>query len=628
MGPEFQIYFEVGLILFIAFIGAYLTKKFGQSVLIAYILIGVAIGPFGLGIIQSKPLPIDEALKNIQAAEISGVLIYLLAQIGLVLLLFFVGLEFSMSKLKRTKRPAIILATFDVAINVFAGIILGTYFGWPIIDTVFLACIIAMSSVAVTIKILEDLKRSGRPETEILISLMIVEDFASIILLTTVSSFVIGSKSSSYSIFLVLGGIVVMFVFFAVLSFIVLPIVIKRFEKINSAELILFSLGIVFLSSAFAVFFGIAAMVGAFLLGMGFSETKLAEQMKKELSSWKNVCVAVFFVSFGMIIDWRVFAQVGHLILIAVPLTIFNELILTAIIAVLIGLSAEAAVSVGAGALGRSEEAIIFANLGTNLKTAGGEPVLTGGRTTLAPFAGGFCLVMSAVTPFFMKSSYQIARFFRARLPAYIKFGGFLISRFLRGLVLNVKTTKTAREGLLTTSLTAYFVFMMMVIGCGGISHKTQFCGFPLYIISSIIFIALTATAICMVGYFTSRRFYEMAKTMEIPNLTLNRQGRREAVGFVNGFITGSFSVFLLMAVAWQFDWRFTLISLLAYVLIVLLASYRIYHRLVGEIQWRAREEIRISRTQKPKVLKHRPKTFTYRGTPWEQRNPGLNKKK
>jgi hypothetical protein len=254
--------------------------------------------------------------------------------------------------------------------------------------------------------------------------------------------------------------------------------------------------------------------------------------------------------------------------------------------------------------------------------------VLTGGRTTLAPFAGGFCLVMSAVTPFFMKSSYQIASFFKRRLPAYIKFGGFIISRFLRGLVLNVKTTKNAREGLLTTSLTAYFVFMMLVIGSGGISHKAQFLVFPLYILLSIIFIALAATAICMVGYFTSRRFYEMAKTMEIPNLTLNRQGRREAVGFVNGFITGSFSVFLFMAILWQFDWRLTLLSLFGYVLVIMIASYRIYHRLVGEIQWRAKEEIRISRTQKPRVLKHRPKTFTYRGTPWEQRNPGLNKKK
>jgi CPA2 family monovalent cation:H+ antiporter-2 len=404
--------------------------------------------------------------------------------------------------------------------------------------------------------------------------------------------------------------------------------VVKRVEKVRGEGFILFALSVVFLSSALAELFGIAAMVGAFLIGMGFSETKLSEPMKKELSSFKSAFVAVFFISFGMMIDWRVFSQVGHIIIIAVPITIINELLLLAIVAFIIGLSAEAAVSVGAGALGRSEEAIIFANLGTNLKTSGGQPILASGGTTLAPFAGGFCLIMSAVTPFFMKSSYQIAGFFRAKLPAYIKFGGSLISRMLRGIVMNVKMVKTGREGLLTTSLTAYFIFMIFLIGCGGISQKSLFLGFPLVLIMSIILIALTAASICMVGYLLSHRFYATVRTMEIPNLPLNREGRREAVRYVSGFVAGSFSVFLIMAVAWQFDWRYTLLVLVAYVLIVMLASYRIYHRLVGEIQWRAREEIRVSRTRRPVVLPHRPPTFTYRGSSWGHRNPKLGKGK
>jgi CPA2 family monovalent cation:H+ antiporter-2 len=110
----------------------------------------------------------------------------------------------------------------------------------------FLACIIAMSSVAITIKIMEEIKKANRPETEILISLMIVEDFASIILLTTVSTLVICTKTSAYSMVLMFAGIIVMFSLFVILSFIILPKVLPEINKMMGGEgFILFALGIV-----------------------------------------------------------------------------------------------------------------------------------------------------------------------------------------------------------------------------------------------------------------------------------------------------------------------------------------------------------------------------------------------
>jgi CPA2 family monovalent cation:H+ antiporter-2 len=285
----------------------------------------------------------------------------------------------------------------------------------------------------------------------------------------------------------------------------------------------------VFLSSAFAEFFGIAAMVGAFLMGMGFAETKLADQLKKELSSFKNVFVAIFFISFGMMIDPAVFPKVGSLIAIAVPLTIFNELLLLALVAFLIGLTAEAAISVGAGALGRSEEAIIFANLGSTLKTSKGNSILTKSSTTLAPFAGGFCLIMSTVTPLFMKASYGIANFLKRKLPTSLKFGGFLVAKMVKGMVFSVSTVRPQKRSGVATSLVAYLILILFFICCESVYGDIRFFGIPFSLFLMIILLGMLAICIGILWFLLSLRFQAIARSLEIPNVPLNKQGKLEA---------------------------------------------------------------------------------------------------
>jgi hypothetical protein len=108
----------------------------------------------------------------------------------------------------------------------------------------------------------------------------------------------------------------------------------------------------------------------------------------------------------------------------------------------------------------------------------------------------------------------------------------------------------------------------------------------------------------------------------------LNREGKIESLHYVNGFITGSLGTFLLMAVAWKFDWHWTIYILFIYSVALWVATYHIYHRLVGELQWIARDDLRKSLTKKPVVLKERPATFTYRGGSWEHKNPKHGKRK
>lgn len=626
---ELGFFLEIGTLMFLAFIGVMLINRFGQSVLIAYILIGIIIGPFGLRVIKSQPTSIASHASTISVSEISGILIYILSQFGLVLLIFFVGLEFSPAKMKRSQKPAVILAVFDVAINVFMGILLGTYFGWPIIDTIFLACIIAMSSVAITIKILEDLKRSGRPETEILISLMIVEDFASIIILTIATGFVVGTHTSTISIAQALIGIVVLFSFFIILAFVFIPMIVQRIQKVERGEgFILFALAIVFLSSALAEFFGLAAIIGAFLIGMGFADTKLSARLKDELASFKNAFVAIFFVSFGMLIDPSVFPQIWKLILLAVPLTVLNELILLAIIAFVIGMSAEASISVGAGALGRSEEAIIFANIGANLKTPAGAHVLSpAGAKSLAPFSGAYCLFMSIITPILMKSSYEIAGFFKRTLPQHLKFAGSLLARLLKSMVMSAKVDSQRSGNGLSVALFSYFVLMLVFIASEGMTVNSSVLGIKSSVAITLALFVLTVIAIFLVQYFSYERLTRAVRNMDIGSMPLNHEARRVCASYGNGIITGSLAAYAVMALVWNLNWHYTVAVMLAYVAALWLSAYYIHRRVAGELQWEAKYERQESKRTVPVVLKERPDTFTYRGSAWEHENPNFRKK-
>src|SRR5256885_14200381 len=106
-----------------------------------------------------------------------------ISQLGLVLLLFFVGLEFSITKLMKTKEAAAILAVTNLAVGMFAGFVIGAWLGWPLIDTIFLAGGISMSSSAIAAKALLDLKRVGHAGTEFLLRVVVLESFPALVLL-------------------------------------------------------------------------------------------------------------------------------------------------------------------------------------------------------------------------------------------------------------------------------------------------------------------------------------------------------------------------------------------------------------------------------------------------------------
>ncbi|MFP4169543.1 MAG: cation:proton antiporter [Methanomassiliicoccales archaeon] len=545
-----NVMFEVGAIMLVAFLGAAIARRAGQSVILGYIVAGILIGPhmhLDLGTVVYGGL-----LEDIGFIEY-------MSRLGLILLMFFVGLGFSISKLKRTKGPATILAVMNLGLNMFAGIVLGTALGWPIIDTIFLAGVVSMSSSAVTAKSLMELKRLANPETEFLLGMVIVENFLAMVLLTIMGGLVVKTGTTADSLGTLALGIIAFYLFFIVLAVWVIPRVVERLRAIKSDEMfVLFALGIVFLSAAAAELAAVPGIIGAFFIGMVFAETRVTERFEEKLAPFRDAFVAIFFVTFGMLIDPSMFSQVVGLVVIAVILVIINDVLITASLAFFIGFSPQGAVSMGTSLCGRGAESIMYASVGSRAvgSTRGAE---------LYPFAGAFCFVMSAITPFLMKRSLTITRALSRLLPPYLRFSGGVISRSVSKLVMPSSLSLYHRPRKLGMALVVYFLIICGVVATGGVHHVIT-AGIGLLVTFS--FLALIYGELDPVVLHTNYSSIGVAPG-----------SRGHLSRFVSGFIFLTLLSILGIAFLLPYSWVLSVVVALAYLSISVLMMRDNYYR-------------------------------------------------
>lgn len=539
MVETLQVMMEIGIIMLFAFIGAGLAARFKQSVIIGYILAGIVIGPF---------IHVTMFGFEYNGLVTDTTFIAYMSQIGLILLMFFVGLEFSISKLKKTKGPAIILAMVNTGIDFFLGVMIGLILGWPMVDTIFLAGVVAMGSAAITGKSLMELQKLSSPETEFLLGMVVVEDFISMIVLTVVGSLIIpsgnvGLGANSFAMMLV--GVVAFYIFFIFLAIWVVPKTAVYFQRIKNDELfILFALGLVFISGWLAIVCGVPAIIGAFFLGMVFAETKLAERFDVKLGPLRDVFVAIFFVFFGMLINPAMFGSVITIVLMAVPLVILGDMITTGAIAYLLGFSGRAATFMSSSMCGRGAESIMYASVGSSAANA------TKGAE-LNAFAGIFCFIMSVLTPVFMRVSDSIYRAFARLLPSSIKQSAAVMSRTMSKIVLpnSFKLFKRGRR--IEYGLTAYFVLLMAVAFTDDLLHIALFAG--------------TLALTIWILYMIEEELVPIVRHINYDNLGAAARDGRVIAHLISYIIFLGLLAILLIAFVFPYEWWLSLVVCAGY---------------------------------------------------------------
>jgi monovalent cation:H+ antiporter-2, CPA2 family len=404
-----------------AFLGAVVASKLGQSVILGYLVVGIALGELNGAFFEPQA-----GVNLVQSPTVVA-----LSDLGIAFLLFFVGLEFSVRKLRTAGKPSTILAFVDYGVLLFSGFMVGAAFGWDPVDSLFLGGILAMSSLGIAAKSLIDLKRldGAHPETEVLLGSMVVENFLSMILLTISVGWVAG-RGTPFAVLQSVQGAAIIYGGFLALAIFAMPKLAAVLAKIKNEEVfVLLALTCVFASAGLAVTLGTPFVLGTFFIGMAFSETRLTDRLQLKLSTFRDAFVAVFFVHFGMNISVGLIPGIAPLLIACVAVVLIDEVLILSAFSVMLGFGKRAAVAIGTAACGRSEDAIIYASLGSNLTRTEGTasvPALAHARQFF-PLAGGLALVTSAVTPILMRHSEGLALALARITPRSMRFGGRVI---------------------------------------------------------------------------------------------------------------------------------------------------------------------------------------------------------
>lgn len=376
--------------------GAFITlifKKIRQPLVLGYIIAGFLVGPY------FHLVPTVSDLQNIDT----------LAEIGVIFLLFSLGLEFSFKKLVRVGGSASITAFVEIIFITVSGYFLGKLMGWSTMDSLFLGGMLASSSTTIILRAFDELGVKTKRYAGIVFGVLIVEDIVVILLMVLLSTIAVTRQFEGTEIVFT----VLKLLFFLALWFIagifLLPTFLKRAKKLMDDEtLLILSLGLCLGMVVLATLVGFSAELGAFVMGSIIAETTSAEKVEHLIKPVKDLFGAIFFVSVGMMIDPKAMVEYAWPILWVTLLTLFGKLISTTIGALLSGQPLKQSVQVGMSMAQIGEFAFIVATLGLSLGVI---------SPFLFPIAVGASALTTFTTPYLIKYSEPFYNFIAKLLP-------------------------------------------------------------------------------------------------------------------------------------------------------------------------------------------------------------------
>ncbi|QIW79234.1 K(+)/H(+) antiporter subunit KhtU [Bacillus tequilensis] len=381
--------FEVGTALVLVAFASVIANKIKFSIIPFLIVLGMLVGPHApkMGIID---------LTFIESSEI----IEFFGRMGVLFLLFYLGLEFSVGKLIKSGKSIAVGGTIYILINFSLGMLYGFITGFSFLEVLVLAGVITISSSAIVAKVLVDLKRTANPETELILGIIMFEDIFLAVYLSVVSGLVLGDATTAGSALLsILIAFGYMLLFFIAAR--KLPPLLNKLLDIRSNEVfIIVIFAALFFIAGFSETIHVAEAIGALLLGLVFSETEHSDRIEHLVVPFRDFFGAMFFFSFGLSIDPFSLGDAVWLALGAVMLTIFGNFIAGMVAGRRAGLSHKASSNIGLTIVSRGEFSIIVANLG----------IAGGLSATLKPFAALYVLILAILGPLLTKESKRIYR--------------------------------------------------------------------------------------------------------------------------------------------------------------------------------------------------------------------------
>lgn len=343
---------DLTLITIYAALVTLLFKKLKQPTVLGYLLAGILAGPY----FNLLPTVSDNGNLTIWA------------DIGVIFLLFGLGLEFSFNKMVNVGKAAMITANANILFMLFIGYITGLLLGWTTMDSFFLGSMISMSSTTIIIKAFDDLNIKKQKFTDLVFGVLVVEDIVGILLLVLLPTIALGTTFD--------GGELIIstlkLVFFLVLCFIIgiylVPTLLRRINNfLNDEMLLLITLAMCFGMVWLATYCGFSSALGAFIMGSILAETAIVERIEHNMKPLKDFFGAVFFVSVGMMVNPAMFIEYAFPIGVITFIVIVGKVAFSCFGFIVSGQSLQTAVH-GAFSLAQvGEFAFIIASLGMSI---------------------------------------------------------------------------------------------------------------------------------------------------------------------------------------------------------------------------------------------------------------------
>lgn len=393
---------------FILLLGAVVTVVFKwikQPVVLGYIVAGFLASP------HFEYLPSVTTEANID----------FWAQIGIIVLLFSLGLEFSFKKLMNTGGSAAVTALIIITGMMCTGAAIGYAMGFSMINRLFLGGMLSMSSTTIIIKAFNDLGLRQRKFTSLVLAVLIVEDLFAVVMMVVLSSIAINSTVEGSALVFSVAKLAFFLVIWFLVGVFVLPSALNACRRyLNSETLLVVSMGLCLGMAVFSVYCGFSLALGAFVMGSILAGTSYAERIENVVTPVKDLFGSVFFISVGMMVQPAVIAEYWGPILILSASVIAGMIVFGTFGMLVTGQTLRVAIESGFSLTQIGEFAFIIATLGMSLGVL--DP-------TIYPIVVAVSVLTTFLTPYFIKMAPHAADFLERHLPARLS---FLIERYHR----------------------------------------------------------------------------------------------------------------------------------------------------------------------------------------------------
>ncbi|MBN3814819.1 cation:proton antiporter [Paraburkholderia sp. Ac-20347] len=402
---------DLAVVMAIAGIVTVLFHRLKQPVVLGYIAAGVIIGPY------TPPFQLIHDEQTIQT----------MGELGVVFLMFSLGLEFSLRKLFQVGATAIVAAISEIVVMLWLGYEIGRAFGWAAMDSLFLGAILAISSTTIIVKALADLGVKREPFAQLVFGILIVEDILGIAMLVLLGGIAQTGELSPGIALITLGKLLLFMLVSLLAGILIVPRVLGYVARVGSDEMLLVSvLGFCFGFCLLVVKLDYSIALGAFLIGAVMAESRHLERIEHLVAPLRDAFSAIFFVTIGLMLNPLVLVDYAWPIAVISLAVVFGKLVSCGLGTFLAGRDGRTAMRVGMTVSQIGEFSFIIASLGLTLKVTSG---------FLYPIAVTVSAITTLTTPYLIRVADPLSqRLARAMPPAVSNVFG-LYSQWLRALM-------------------------------------------------------------------------------------------------------------------------------------------------------------------------------------------------